>query len=532
MTGSTPFGRIEHNFAIDSHYEFSLKRLGGEKLIKQKYPELYKILVYTREKAHKAAALPKSVPVLDDDYTYGLTDSMKLRTVNFHRDTTLDSASSIELIKPSPAISIVCEVIDVTYGKTVDGFSVFDNDTGILNHSIIRQASELLRKNSYDFRVSSTMTKIDHDDEGKPVFTSVTESSEKYSILNAKSIVKNITVTDPMPVKHTDPKKAPEKTVIFYNNRTGPECDYYYNNVRADQHTVDIYIPFKGSVEFDSYFKPLYVDIEHPGFMLQIETEKNGVAQFNTNHMKEVIWSFPNESTLSWEFPENWYDALQRNNFAGATDVGFYCRLPVILDKLPTPINVIISSYDNEHKDSSFKKIYPLEIMWGCFAKDTRIKMADGSWKPIQDIEEHDIVKTENGSAAVQEVISGTEREMMVIGTSRGNRIMVTKDHPMLTESGWKTADELNAADILIMEYGKDTIEELYPKEYNDKIFSIRIDTQEAIIAEGFYTGDFSRQNMPKDKVDKIKATPKEGFQQEYADLIASINKKMEESRG
>lgn len=531
MARSTPFGRIEHNFAIDSHYRFLLNRLGGEKLIRQKYPELYKIMLYTREKALKVAAIPNSAPGLGDDYTYGFTDSMKLRTVNFHPETTLNSASSIELIKPSPAISIVCDVIDVTYGKTVDGFSVFDNDTGTLDHSIIRQASELLRKNSYDFRVDSTMTKIDYDDEGKPIFTSVTESSEKYSVLNEKSIVKNITVDDPMPVKHTEEKDI-KKTVIFYNNRKGPECDYYYDNVPANQHIVYTYIPFKGSVEFDSYFKPLYVDFEHPGFILQIETAKNGVAQFNTNHLKEVRWSFPNESTLAWEFPVNWYDVLQRNNFAGATDVGFYCRLPVILDKLPTPINVVISSYDNEHKDSSFKKIYPLEIMWGCFAKDTRIKMADGSWKPIQDIKAGDRVKTANSGAAVTEIISGTEREMMVIGTSRGNRIMVTKDHPMLTESGWKTADELNAADILIMEYGKDTIEELYPKEYNDKIFSIRVDTQEAIIAEGFYTGDFTRQNMPKDSVEKVKAAPKEEFQQEYADLIASISKRMEEYRG
>lgn len=526
MTKHTHFGRIEHNFAIDSHFDFSLNRLGGEKLIRQKYPELYKIMLYTREKALKAAAMPKAAPVLGDDYTYGFIDSMKLRTVNFHPQDTLDSASSIELVKPAPAVAIVCEVTDLTYGKTVDGFSVFDNDTGMLAHSIVRQASELLRKDSYDFRVDSTLSKIDYDGEGKPIFTSVTEYSERYSVINERSMVKEITVRDPMPVKHP----GAGKTVIFYNNRKGPDCDYYYDNVRADKNTVDTYIPFYGTVEFDSYFKPCYVDFEHPGFLLQIETKNNGVAQFNTAHMNEVKWSL-DASKLTWEFPVNWYDSLKRNDFGGATDVDFYCRLPVVLDRFPNPINIVISSRDHEHPDATFKKINQLEIMWGCFAKDTRIKMADGLLKQIQDIKKGDRVKTESGAAAVMEIISGAEHDMMVIGTSKGNRIMVTKDHPMLTESGWKTADELNAADILMMEYGKDSIEELYTKEYNDKIFSIKIDAQEAIIAEGFYTGDFNRQNMPKDKAGAVKASPKEGFQQEYADLVASIGKRMEEEQ-
>lgn len=530
MTTRTPLSRIEHNFAIDSHFDFALNRLGGEKLIRQKYPELYKIMLYTRENALKAAAMPKAATVSGDDYTYGLIDSMKLRTVNFHPQATLYSASSIELIKPAPAVAIVCEVTDVTSGKTVDGFSVFDNDTGMLTHSIERQASELIRKDSYDFRVDSTLTKIDYDDEGKPIFTSVTESSEKYSVINEQSMVKEITVIDPMPVKHPNA----EKTIIFYNNRTGSGCDYYYNNVRADDKTVDTYIPFHGTVEFDSYFRPLYVDYQHSGFVLQIETKNNGVAQFNTAHMNEVKWTFDasNPSKMEWQFPINWYDSLQRNNYGSATDVDFYCRLPVVLDRFPTPVNIVISSRDPYHPDATFKKINQLEIQWGCFAKDTRIKMADGSLKQIQNINKGDRVKTENGDAAVTEIISGTERNMIAIGTSKGNRIMVTKDHPMLTESGWKTAEELNAADILMMEYGKDTIEELYPKEYNDKIFSIRIDTQEAIIAEGFYTGDFNRQNMPKDKTEAVKASPKEGFQQEYADLITSMGKRMEEQHG
>lgn len=48
MTTRTPLSRIEHNFAIDSYFDFALNRLGGEKLIRQKYPELYKIMLYTR----------------------------------------------------------------------------------------------------------------------------------------------------------------------------------------------------------------------------------------------------------------------------------------------------------------------------------------------------------------------------------------------------------------------------------------------------------------------------------------------------
>lgn len=508
--------RITHNLADSLQFDMILQSLGGEKLLKQKYPEMYKILLYTRDRQiNKLNSM--SFQSSSDEYIYGFEDSMKIRTLNYDPTTTLETVSSIQTVKSNPSLIIVGELNDKTHNKAIDGFAVYANNDQNLDGEIKCNSSSLIKDQEYEFLAKSTFSKIEYDESGNPYYKSVTDITDAKKVAAAGTLVKSLTVNAPDSVKHPDASKI----VIYYNNRTGEGCDYYYDNVMDDGKSVEVYIPFEGKVEFSDLFKPLYVD-KNSDFMLQIETANSGTANFNTSHWNEITWSVDDHS-LSWRFPECWYDILQKNNFAVANDVGFYCKMRVALEG-GISVPIVISSEDREHKDPSFKKIKLIDIEWGCFARGSKIKMADNTLKNIEDIEVGDRVKTENGSVSVVEKIVGSEEKMVLIRTANGCKLTVTDDHPIMTEGGWKIAGNLNAADIIKTESGFSTIEELHYVDYNDKVFSIRLETESALIAEGIYAGDFGCQNRLKTIPKNDEKMKKEEFQQELEDLIPSIN--------
>lgn len=521
VKGISQTTRVKHNLADNLQYDFALRSLGGEKLLKQKYPEMYKILLYTRDKQIKNANKTMVFRALqNNEYTYGLEDSMKIRTLNYDPATTLESVSSINTVHNNPSLIIVGELNDITHNKAIDGFAVYDNNSQYLDGEINCNSVSLIKDTEYEFMAKSTFSKIEYDESGKPFYSSLTDVTDAKKVVAASTLVKNVTINAPDSIKH--PGAA--RIVIYYNNRKGSGCDYYYNNVKDDGKSVEVNIPFKGSVEFANGFKPSYVD-KNLDFMLQIVTANSGVANFNIAHWNDIKWT-PSNSSLSWEFPDCWYDILQKNNFAVANNVNFYCKMSVVLES-GIAVPIVISSEDREHKDPSFKKIKAIDIEWGCFAKGSRIKMSDNSLKNIEDLKVGDKVKTENGCAAVIETIVGSEEKMILIRTSNGCKLTITDDHPVMTESGWKTAGDLNAADIIKTESGLSAVEEFHYVDYNDKVFSVRLETEAALISEGIYTGDFGCQNRLKAVSKDNSDVKKEEFQQELEDLITSINNDM-----
>jgi archaellum biogenesis ATPase FlaH len=87
-------------------------------------------------------------------------------------------------------------------------------------------------------------------------------------------------------------------------------------------------------------------------------------------------------------------------------------------------------------------------IPGGCLGKDTMITMFDGSLKPIQTIQEGDLVKTLEGAKPVTHVwnpdtlLEGTP-ECYEIEFEDGYKVICSDKHPFLTEQGWVPAKDL-----------------------------------------------------------------------------------------
>jgi preprotein translocase subunit YajC len=149
--------------------------------------------------------------------------------------------------------------------------------------------------------------------------------------------------------------------------------------------------------------------------------------------------------------------------------------------------------------------IPPILIYWGCYAKDTQIRMADGSTKRTEEIRCGDRVSAFGGKTlTVADILTGVDAEICKIETSDGNSIRVSGGHAM------KVYDENNPAgkrvtprhlkngDILMKPSGTSVITKVSVEPYDDSVYNFIFeneDTPNYIEANGYWSGDFYAQN-------------------------------------
>ena len=141
----------------------------------------------------------------------------------------------------------------------------------------------------------------------------------------------------------------------------------------------------------------------------------------------------------------------------------------------------------------------------GCFAKGSRILMADGTYKKIEDLYAGEEVynPVTKKASRIQSLLESTEELPLIELKYKNNILRVTQDHPMLTSFGIIQAKTLKVGDKVI---GQNGIEELL-EEVNildidpaQRVYNLVLESEDdsyelhSIIAEGFATGDLIAQ--------------------------------------
>ncbi|MCR5456138.1 MAG: hypothetical protein K6F33_14235, partial [Bacteroidales bacterium] len=102
--------------------------------------------------------------------------------------------------------------------------------------------------------------------------------------------------------------------------------------------------------------------------------------------------------------------------------------------------------------DTAISEIYfdGLDVL--CFAPGTKVMLADGSSKNIEDIREGDQVMSYNANthaqepATVEQTASTMHSKLVTYELADGNTITATDDHPLLTERGWASVNPTKSA--------------------------------------------------------------------------------------
>ena len=266
------------------------------------------------------------------------------------------------------------------------------------------------------------------------------------------------------------------------------------------------------------------LELEHPSF---------GTVVFN-NYAGIVFKAEGNK--LSWVFPEDWKAQLFKKTFVSGIDFDIYCEMKVQVAfgddaPLPTLVPITISSKNVDHVDPSYKRIRKINIYWGCMGKDTQIKMADGSLKTVSAIQPGESIMSAYGEVVkVTDVMTGKEAQMIKVKVRTGDSILLTDEHPILTERGMMMAKHLCVGDVLILEDEKAFLSEAYKIEYNDTVYSLVLEKPEAyIIGNGFIIGDFESQQKAIAETTRIETVKMklDEYQEEMVKFYAELDEQL-----
>jgi len=172
-----------------------------------------------------------------------------------------------------------------------------------------------------------------------------------------------------------------------------------------------------------------------------------------------------------------------------------------------------------------------IRMWWGCYARNTKIKMENGTYKMADQLVIGDKVRGYGDEILiVDNIYTGYEHEIISIHTDFGHQLHVTKGHPILKED----QETVRAADILTGDYilnENKYSEQVIATEkiaYNDIVYNFSFRGHENgafLIADGLYAGDFYAQNNNQAK----KTEPSEQQKQialEMQQLVGQLNAK------
>ncbi len=142
----------------------------------------------------------------------------------------------------------------------------------------------------------------------------------------------------------------------------------------------------------------------------------------------------------------------------------------------------------------------PLPPFTTCFLADTKVRMADGSEKNIQDVQIGDVLKGEKSDNAVLEF----DRPKMhgKAYSFNGGRFFVTEEHPLMTTEGWKSINpemtasentglevtELKIGDTLVTENGNVKLESIDSKDMpsDTLLYNFKLSGDHTYYADGY----------------------------------------------
>lgn len=226
-----------------------------------------------------------------------------------------------------------------------------------------------------------------------------------------------------------------------------------------------------------------------------------GIGQKYTIDYPEQVFKKSGDD-LRYEMKITW--GQEYMGAAGQTKNNHHYDLTITADFLeksstvPSTEVIRVTSFDIEPSSGeTHTKIPPLQIMWGCLAKGTKVRMADGTLETIENVRIGDQVNGRDGAHMVRNTWRGTEDIIIVLRRVDGEVLKLTRNHPVLCERGWLRAEDLmpgmqiETENSIFMELA--SVELM--TEFSD-VFNLDVESMEHLFfAEGFVVGDIEMQN-------------------------------------
>lgn len=326
-------------------------------------------------------------------------------------------------------------------------------------------------------------------------------SAEDSLSWNSANYIQKVTVLDPVHKKTSQDSPI----VVCYNrtSQTGENIDYDQYEEAFDPVTnrQRLYLDVGAQVELTPEARPfLAVDVTK----LQLKLDcQSGIAEYKKeDRVQQIMDSFqPTETGFDFHLDKDWKDVVPAARLPMREPVDLIVQVEFLTENGKRGRFTIESGSRPAQSGSYVVNISQLYFLWGCVADITPVRMKDGSVKPARQVQIGDAVAMASGAGIVKDVIVGREEEpLCCICTRNGKQVWCTKLHPVLTQRGFVTAEELTGADqVMDWEAGLVPIEAIYPVVHRDVVnFSIQPEdpsTPDAtLICNGLVVGDYQLQ--------------------------------------
>lgn len=322
-------------------------------------------------------------------------------------------------------------------------------------------------------------------------------SSQEEIDTGCQSCVQKIQMDDPGHI-HTSPDSA---ILVCYNRH--PEStetvDYDYSEAFDPvSHKQQLFLDVAGNVQLDSSFGR-FQWVNMTKFVLKLYCD-SGVADYNLQGRVESVRNCfkQSDSGFTFRLDKDWKGIVPSARLPIVEDVNFLMRFPFATEKAKG--RILVDSTLEPGKEAPDRiRISKLQLLWGCVEAGTQIRLMDGREIAICELRLGDrIAVYGGGEAIVKNIFVGQEEILWKVETGDGKFLVCTKDHPILTESGWKPLQLLRGNDRILTESGELTnITALYQVP-GGRVYSLELadaSQEPRILTNGLVTGDFSLQN-------------------------------------
>ncbi|MDR7666094.1 Hint domain-containing protein [Methanosarcina sp. Z-7115] len=305
--------------------------------------------------------------------------------------------------------------------------------------------------------------------------------------------------------------------IVVCLNRQEGNCDYWHGWDTGHK----IQVPIKGNIEYFSNIDPIQFASDgtptNASCTIQIAKQTqpgNPIKPLDFNFFKAPNTTI-NGPVLSWDLDWLYFDPPNFNS----GELVYYIFNVIIQIGRENVVAFITNAPPSVTPGQNFLntlKIPSMEIVYGCMAEGTLVRMADNSLKTIETIVVgEEIVSDAKGSCLTVEntVIGVEDKPMFHIEDNKGNSLFLTEGHPVITGKGVRLARELIKGDKLLTESGASEIISIQEEMYAGKVWNLHLIAEDKSIiltddnrthfANGIMVGDGRMQRIYGDKAHK-----------------------------
>lgn len=493
---------VEFDFSDPVQYRHFLRmwELGGA--TPQKYPELFRSFEHTRQQhlARRARMNATAAVNLNADVTPTSTTAQPIVPVNyltaFGRGTSagtyeVTAVTSVPntLQMPGTVTATTVGLYDANYNSLGPPTTVQQYGNGALmrnaNTSPAPASGDVIAQGSYYYMLQEGDSLVGHG--GGLTLRASQVTGGQYAMRNQAPVDVN-----------------GNGTIKICIVRTDTDCDYKSTSTGGQ---FIVQFPIQDTFSIPVNFDSLSVQRSRGMATVTITQPDAGSGGGCTLPANFDFWAGVqiSGSTMSWNFNPGPF-----SNPNGASVPCFPSNSNVVYDLQVLTLGVDGSYWFGEVKTTTNPppppppgraNLVPMVVAYGCVAAGSRVTLADGSTRAIEEVRVGDRVLPARGARplAVTARTDGVERgEMVRLTLEGGASLLLSETHPVLTDHGPVMARDVGVGAVLRTAGGTGRVARVGREHFGGRVWNLSLEggTEASFIANGVVVGDSRLQRL------------------------------------